>query len=74
MDAPEVFMVKGDHDDPDKFKETVYGMNDPTSRMIVNSRLQTVAQLGKAKDVDFADVQRGITRDIGKMTMERNRR
>lgn len=68
MDAPEVFMVMNkEEDDPDKFRDTVYGMNDPTSRLIVNNRLQTVSQMGVAKDTDFADVQRGITRDVRNM-------
>lgn len=74
IDAPEVMMVMPT--DPDEladiygskqgFIESVYGMNDPTARMIANNRLKTVEKLGTAHDTDFADVQRGITREIGK--------
>lgn len=67
MDAPEVIMVMNqeDKDNPNKFIDTVYGMNDPTSRFIVNNRLNTIKNLGTATDAQFADIQRDITRGAG---------
>jgi len=67
-DAPEVVMVMTDvdKDNPEKFRKEVYGMNDPTSRMIVNNRLSVISKADREiKDTDFADIQRDITRGVG---------
>jgi hypothetical protein len=75
MDAPEVGIVMSDEDreNPQKFRETVYGMNDPTSRMIVNNRFNTINRLGECKDTDFADVQRDINKGLRQVTSRKGR-
>lgn len=59
-DAPEQFLIAQDKEEAKK----IYDMNDATSRMVIQQRLHVINKLGTAKDTDFADVQRGMNRQM----------
>lgn len=53
--------------DSQQSAQKIYEMNDPTSRGIVQQRLNTVKEYGTAKETDFMDVQRKLNMQINAM-------
>lgn len=63
--APEVFFVASDNDPNALFSKSeigkIYNLNDPTSKNIINQRLNMISERGDVKESEFPDVQREMS-------------